>query len=290
MNIVRLIIIKIPIIMASVADTTSMRKRPIIIGVGGVSFVLLGEIITKRYAVTRPSQLIHTTGMQLARAARWTGSTVAKLSDIVGMIRFITRRMWAIVKPYLTEIITAACEICNELGTLMISPLSGFISGYEKSLISVYNRTATIATSVMFGVGGAAVLLLTCECMGLAFKRDNLRPSTYMKRFATYLYNNSEFISRSYLRMCDFVGHMKRVYETFRVYLEPLVKQINVASNYLMIEGKHVVVSPFNGAMSGINKALAVAKDNVGRRNVMVLSALALTGTICGVAMKWKFK
>lgn len=276
--------------MASVKNNTPMRKRPIIIGIGGGSFVLLGEIITKRYGVMRPSQLIHTTGMQLARVARWTGSTVAKLSDIVGMIRFITQRMWAVVKPYLTEIVTAASEISNELGTLVMSPFSGFLSGYENTLTSVYNKTATIATSVMVGVGGTAVILLTCECIGLAFKRDNLRPSTYMKRVASYLYANSEFISGSYVRMCDFIGHMKCLYETFRVYLEPLVKQINVASNYLMIEGKHVIVSPFDGAMSGINKALSVAKDNVRRRNVMVLCALAVAGLMCGVGMKWRFK
>jgi len=247
----------------------------------GIPVTVCWEVLGKRYGYYRPTQAIQFATRKLSNIAQIIGKNIAKISDLVGFVRNVLTTIRRILGPYFEEFATAISEIFKDMTGLIVQPVQSFMKGYTGALEHVYNQLFTILVTCGYIFGGSAVIMLTLECIGLVFNKTNYRPSTWIKCLAKWIMDNCAFVSESYLKVCNLCGHLMKIYQRYKIYLEPYVKRIGEASCALGKASHELIGSPFEGTYLGITNAWKKI-DSPLARNITTATAGA-----CGVFITW---
>lgn len=110
----------------------------------------------------------------LAQATNITSQITKKLGFGVA---YLVHRLWNLLHklfdPVFSSLKEAFCDIFGAAGVFLYKNISEFLSGYNIGSENTYNKLATNVVSIVFCLGGAALLLLGLEAYGTVKKNQS---------------------------------------------------------------------------------------------------------------------
>lgn len=240
---------------------------------------MIVEVFTKRFGVYQPTHALQYCSTQLARGATTIGHYIAKISDVIGLVRQLFDYLHLILGPYFRDFALALFELFCDLTGLIIKPLNGFFDGHPTALPTFYDKSFTILVTFGYLFGGSAACLLALECVGLVSKKDQYRPSTHIRCLANWVYDNVAFVSATYVSICDLCGHLLAVCNRYRTYLEPYVRRIQEASESLGSSANQLISAPGGGLLQGMSDSFGKLSP-VAQKVVIGTSFVSTVGLI----------